>query len=164
MSFRWEHYLDLAERLRQQAMARPRTDPPGSPNLGEGENPTPSTQSSLAEAALRTAVSRAYYAAYHSARELLCGKGIYPPKLESHESVWKEFEALGPRQATRIMNQGRNLKKARIDADYKPEPASATGQATSSEALLMHWQKQAEWATRTARQVLDLLNQIQPRS
>ena len=70
MSFDWSDYLDLAQDLFTQSANSPYTD-----------------------AGLRSAISRAYYAAYHKARSRLYDKwGIaVPTDASAHSAVRKEF-------------------------------------------------------------------------
>jgi uncharacterized protein (UPF0332 family) len=94
MSFDWSHYLDLAEELIERAA--------NSPN---------------AEADLRSAVSRAYYGAFHQARLYL--KDAFGIAIErdaySHAQVRRAFQ---DRQYYKI---AANLSRMRVDrnkADY----------------------------------------------
>jgi uncharacterized protein (UPF0332 family) len=97
MAFEWEDYLVLAEDL--------------------------STDND--EAALRSAVSRAYYAAFNIARDFLSINGfvVSENKASVHHEVWNEYERRGDTWAT-VYKYGDALKKQRRDADYilKPRP------------------------------------------
>ena len=91
--FSWRHFLNTARNLSQS------TD----------------------EASLRTAVSRAYYAAFHEARAYLARFN----KLEQgseHEKVWRAFDRpTDRRQYREIWTWGTRLRKARVEADYHLE-------------------------------------------
>jgi uncharacterized protein (UPF0332 family) len=71
------------------------------------------------EAAARSAISRAYYAAFGTAREHLVQRGIAVPKAgPAHALVWDHFHAVGDTLHRRIANLGRTLRKYRGHADY----------------------------------------------
>lgn len=91
MAFDWEQYLALARRLAAAA------------------GPT--------EADLRTAVSRAYYAAFNRAR-VLAGQQL-PSAEGSHERVWRELERAHDRERMAIGKSGSRLKQERVRADYR---------------------------------------------
>lgn len=72
----------------------------------------------------RTAISRAYYAAYHACLQRYETKyGKVPPKQGAgvHEQLWSAF--MDKRQLGNIYKQvaedGRRLKTRRVKADYK---------------------------------------------
>lgn len=93
MPFDWAEYLRLAEELAQR------------------QND---------EAAFRSAVSRAYYAAYCQACAYLNQKNIPIPQGEgSHDRVWKSFASLPGRTHTGIQTNGDRLKRKRVLADYQ---------------------------------------------
>ncbi|WP_437898067.1 hypothetical protein [Sorangium sp. So ce124] len=160
MSFRWEAYLDLAQQLAMGPVAPP------APPEGEGgeQAPPPAAPPGPSEAALRTAVSRAYYSAYHLAREYVESKNLASVgKLESHTSVWKALEATRgkprPRQEIAISVKGFALMKARKDADYEIDrPPSAP--PSTPEARQRYWKGQADLAVKHAGTIRDLLAQI----
>ncbi len=93
--FDWETFLVLAEELAQ------RSD----------------------ESSQRSAVSRAYYAAFCSARNFLHDEKTYIPKGsgEDHKKVWNHFQQSGDKVRRRIGNNGNSLKKMRSNADYENE-------------------------------------------
>lgn len=75
------------------------------------------------EAALRSAISRAYYAAFNRARAYCIAKGIpVPESLDntSHKAVWDALSNRG-RTLAGAHSNGTRLKRKRVDADYKPE-------------------------------------------
>ncbi len=91
--FAWTNYLDLARRLASRPEAT--------------------------EASLRSAISRAYYAAFHKAAELLVGDGFELTRRgEDHQTVWNEFERNRPRLQKPIGVHGRKLRDDRRKADY----------------------------------------------
>lgn len=93
MSFDWNEFRELAEKLRQ------------------GEN----------EAAKRTAISRIYYAVYHRAKNYLENEGFQFRQFESsHRQIWDEFKDKG-RTFAAIGNTGDRLRANRVKADYIAE-------------------------------------------
>jgi uncharacterized protein (UPF0332 family) len=73
----------------------------------------------LEEAALRTAISRAYYAAFHKARQSFLGQSyIFPQRRDTHEEVIFAIERSETVQARRAAIHLRNLKDLRHRADY----------------------------------------------
>jgi uncharacterized protein (UPF0332 family) len=124
MAFQWEDYLILAE------------------DLGGDEND---------EAALRCAVSRAYYAAFHVAKDFLNGLDdpalkVSENKQSIHYEVWKAFLGRG-RHWESVYNNGDRLRKRRVDADYEPEPKYPNGK-------LKNWSKEVEQSLHEADNVL----------
>ena len=89
--FDWSDFLDVAEELAQRT----------------GD-----------EAALRTAIGRAYYAALGMARDHLARSGIRIPQAAAHTIVWDRFRASPDRAERRIANLGQQLRKRRRRADY----------------------------------------------
>jgi uncharacterized protein (UPF0332 family) len=99
MTFNWKDYLTFAENI---------YDAP--------ELPGPR------EAALRAAVSRAYYAAFCASVEFGQSIGFYPSKNgEDHESIRKFFREMKPESSTaqRISVQLNRLHDNRKKADYR---------------------------------------------
>ncbi|NJK32228.1 MAG: hypothetical protein HC927_07375 [Deltaproteobacteria bacterium] len=73
------------------------------------------------EAALRSAVSRDYYAVFHAARSILADLDPSyrsPIGHESHLSIWHALAALQYRQSRSAAGLGRSLLSARTTADY----------------------------------------------
>jgi uncharacterized protein (UPF0332 family) len=98
MSFDWSEYLDLAQELAGQATG-------------------PSSQ----EAKLRSAISRAYYAAFCSARNHLRDKERHtiPSGGEAHQYVQNQFKKGGDKVRKKV---GENLNRLHIHrkkADYE---------------------------------------------
>jgi len=72
------------------------------------------------EAALRSAISRAYYAAFNQARAYCATKEIEISKAsDSHQVVWRVFDA--GRTLRGIHVNGIRLMRRRVQADYDPE-------------------------------------------
>lgn len=114
MAFDWSKYLDLARELAQRGSD---------------------------EAALRTAVSRAYYAVFCSARDLLASEGSFPPRgLPVHKWVWDEFKSHPDAGRQLVGSTADGLRRARSFADYE-------GQATG-------WDTKARVAIATASNLL----------
>ncbi len=67
------------------------------------------------QASQRTAVSRAYYAAYHAAT-LHANQNGYAES--SHGRLWKMYSSDSDANARRISTLGNQMKRAREDADY----------------------------------------------
>lgn len=65
--------------------------------------------------AVRTAVSRAYYAAYHLARELLSTWGF---EVRAHEVLIQHLNAAGDQTLGEIAAMLATLREARLRADY----------------------------------------------
>lgn len=101
MTWDWARYLDLARALR------------GCASLAE-------TPPAMAEAMLRAAASRAYYAAFHVAREWAVARNNYvSPRVDAHQSLIKHFRRGGASRAEQ--QTSRDLQGARIcreNADY----------------------------------------------
>lgn len=93
MSFEWEHYLHLAQRLAQEDD----------------------------EASQRSAISRAYYAAFHTARKYV-EKAHPEVSLRQHGvehgAIWDHLK-LGSSREPVIGQQGDRLRQARVKADYR---------------------------------------------
>jgi len=74
------------------------------------------------EAAYRIATSRAYYAAYWKARQLLEKNGAVFPQKRSHEFCWKSFSAVYSEDGEQIGRLGFDLRARRVHADYEDIP------------------------------------------
>ena len=99
MAFDWIAYLWLAKELVGQA------------TIPSGE-----------EAKLRAAISRAYYAAFHSARMYMRRQGAPTPAVRTytaHEAVIHWFEDQPQRQYKAVGARLRRLKDERVAADYE---------------------------------------------
>ncbi len=119
--FDWEEFLVFAEQLTERG-----TD----------------------EAALRSAISRAYYAVYHRASAYLRANAlVLPGSRLSHRTVWGAFEAGSHPRRLQVWARGDVLRRLRTSADYhNPFPGDL--------------QTLARDATLEARAVLDLLDQL----
>ena len=76
------------------------------------------------EASKRSAVSRAYYSAFHFARAWLENRSVPVPRDgTAHQIVWEEFERIGDETSSQnprhVGQQGRRLRDERNRADYK---------------------------------------------
>jgi uncharacterized protein (UPF0332 family) len=114
MPFDWKQYLSFADELSKRSE----------------------------EAALRSAVSRAYYAAFCTARNHLRGKGEQIPDSEqTHKVVWESFQRRGKTYAA-VYQNGVRLRSRRRQADYEDEIKDLSNLVT--EALrdaknVLHW-------------------------
>jgi uncharacterized protein (UPF0332 family) len=71
------------------------------------------------EAEWRTAVSRAYYAAFHVARELLVQCGFLVPRADpAHSYLWLRLCNCGHLDVQRAGGELNTLRRARNEADY----------------------------------------------
>lgn len=123
MPFDWHSYLSLAERL-----------------LGD-----PS------EAAQRSAVSRAYYAALSCSREWLIERGVATTISTdaSHQAIWDAFRGGRSGPARRIHQKGTRLRRQRRSADYDNEFEGNVAE-------------NARLAARLARELLQDLGRLRP--
>ncbi len=85
------------------------------------------------EASHRSAVSRAYYCAYHQALNHLSEHHNFQFSEDkpAHDQVWREFNNKGPSYNQVWMN-GDKLKKLRVDADYRSDAAISANAAAAS--------------------------------
>ena len=90
-NFNWNDYLDLAEELKER---------------------------NESEAALRSAISRAYYAVFCQVRDNLKEEGVQLPEREIHRFVWNYYKNKG-RSFTAIYINGDGLRNNRNTADYE---------------------------------------------
>lgn len=118
MNFSWDTYIDLAIRLETE---------------------------SSDEASQRTAISRAYYAAFHVASEVVRTQELCPPGQRlTHDHAWRLFRVSDLPNGKEVAKLGFDLKDARVAADYRnPFPGDLTREvidaiadATSIIALL----------------------------
>lgn len=96
MAFSWEEYLRLAKQLSQHD-----TD----------------------EASLRSAVSRAYYAVFCKARNMISketGK-VFSGTAEEHREVWNSYRLKGGTNQKAIGDFGIQLRNSRNLVDYSDE-------------------------------------------
>jgi uncharacterized protein (UPF0332 family) len=127
MSFDWAEFLTLAEALQSAP-----------------ESPGPRV------AALRTAASRAYYAAFHYAVDLALGEGFQPTfRGDDHKGIQKHFRDYKPTDPLRrkISIDLNKLWNHRREADYD---SNLTRQPNSL----------ADQAIGMARSVLDKLDSL----
>ena len=125
MSFAWPDFLTLARSLHQD---------PGCPGPDE--------------ACLRSAVSRAYYAAYRTARDWAQSQSFTVTKEgREHEAVRRYFNRHSNIVANKVGADLLRLSRARNRADY--------------DALIKgSWPRQAKAAVKRAQGVLDILTSL----
>ncbi len=72
------------------------------------------------EASQRSAISRAYYCAYHQALAHLTAHHQFQvsESKPAHDQVWREFSRKGL-SYREVWNKGDRLKKLRVEADYR---------------------------------------------
>ncbi len=117
--FAWEDFLTLAEDLQN---------------------------SRIDEAALRAAVSRAYYAAFNLSLSFLEHRQIAVTGMANkHQALWNEFQR-GPDNNWKTVSRiGDRLKMRRVEADYllKPRDWKQEAKAAIAEAKnVQHWLQQ----------------------
>jgi len=96
MSFDWSEYLGLAQQLAGKAKI-----------------------SATRESRLRSAISRAYYAAFIQARNYLRDRdGVVIPTQNTHEYVINQFLNSSDEERKKIGRQLRRLRSNRNQADY----------------------------------------------
>jgi hypothetical protein len=72
------------------------------------------------DAALRSAISRADYAAYGRAAAYLVARGEFADRAVTHLGVWAVFKDLPEPARREIWTLGLRLKDQRVKADYQP--------------------------------------------
>jgi uncharacterized protein (UPF0332 family) len=97
-AFSWRTYLRLAESLVEPSSGRD-------------------------EAALRSAASRAYYAAFNLALEWAAAESIDTSPHDdecgnSHQACWRAFREHGDKNLRKVGTEGRDLRDIRVQADY----------------------------------------------
>jgi hypothetical protein len=90
VTFSWEEYLVLAKELSRKS----------------------------GEAAMRSAISRAYYAAYQTARRHKGSRNAMATQGGTHGAVWKALRESGNRDWRKAGNQGKDILEYRRQADY----------------------------------------------
>jgi uncharacterized protein (UPF0332 family) len=93
------------------------------------------------EAAWRSAISRAYYAAFHVARELMTDLGFTVPQGDStHGYAWIRLQNCGDAQAKKAGSNLNVLRGLRNKADYDLRPplrqSSAAAQVNIAEQVI----------------------------
>lgn len=83
------------------------------------------------EAALRSAVSRAYYAVFCTARGHLRLQRVEVPRKAPHDFVWNHYRHAGGLRR-QIGLDGDRLKKNRNLADYEDSPFDLAGKVKDS--------------------------------
>ncbi len=83
------------------------------------------------EAALRSSISRAYYAAYHHAKTYCASKSI--PIINSgggnsdHYDLWETFGKRAGTTFAAVHTMGNRLKRKRVNADYDANISGLAG-------------------------------------
>jgi uncharacterized protein (UPF0332 family) len=70
------------------------------------------------EAALRSAISRAYYCIYHKALDRAISSGYVDAR--SHQTLWALYGGNPDRLCRKLSDLGSRMKKERVSADYEP--------------------------------------------
>jgi uncharacterized protein (UPF0332 family) len=85
------------------------------------------------EASQRSAISRAYYCAYHQALNHLAEHHNFQISEDrpAHDQVWREFSGKGL-SYREVWNKGDKLKKLRVDADYRSDAVISVDTTTTS--------------------------------
>ena len=103
------------------------------------------------EAALRTAISRIYYAVYWRSRILLESEGFILRQFEaSHIQIWNEYKKKAGQTNRAIGKGGSELHRFRIQADYVAEIKDITKITSDSFSL--------------ARNILSYLSQLESKT
>jgi uncharacterized protein (UPF0332 family) len=160
MSFRWQHFLDLAEDLsKQQALQRvARAKNEVSVDANTSVLPTQTLAGAAQESAYRTCISRAYYAAFHIVREYVETRDPQLRQKEnSHQWVWDQLNPRYRRQERTIQDNGFTMKRARKAADYELEFPSWDRKSGVS---ARNWIELAEFSILTARRIQKLVDDI----
>ena len=94
------------------------------------------------EAGQRTAINRAYYAAYHAASAFVRTRALHPPgEPLTHDRVWRLIRHSTLPNSAEIAKLGFDLKGARLGADYRnPFPgnlASEVKDALANSAVII---------------------------
>ena len=106
MPFDWSKFLDLARRLSAET-----TD----------------------EASLRSAVSRAYYAAFNTAADRMRQDGkTVPEDGTAHVEVWRYYSGANDQFSRKIGSDGSRLKTRRRDSDYDGRRTPSAGEVNES--------------------------------
>ena len=111
-----------------------------------------SAQSSSAgstEADWRSAVSRAYYAAFHETRDLLTALGFVAPRAEmAHAYLWRRLENCGNAIVAKAGSRLNQLRRERNRADY--------------DVKLNLAKQDAEAAVKSAATIIETLQALKP--
>jgi uncharacterized protein (UPF0332 family) len=106
------------------------------------------------EAEWRSAVSRAYFAAFHVARELLLGLGFRAPQADrAHSYLWLRLANAGVADVKLAGNRLNALRGQRNRADYASRPllfqATAANEVKNAEDIIQALDAAAVEPTRT---------------
>lgn len=95
------------------------------------------------ESSLRSAISRAYYAAFKTA-EHYCEKNGFPPvdTGKPHQDVWEAFNNKGGKTFTSVYEKGQRLRRKRTISDYRSHeiisPSTAQDSLRESYTILYY--------------------------
>lgn len=87
------------------------------------------------EAALRSAISRAYYAAYHHAKRYCATQSIQiitSGGNSDHYDLWETFGKKAGKTFAAVHTVGDRLKRKRLNADYDSEISGLAGVVADS--------------------------------
>lgn len=122
--FEWGDFLSLAHRLTSR----------------------PSGQAT--EADLRSAIGRAYYAAYHAASDYVRVRSLVPATERlTHNAVWGTLARDNARERSEAGQRGDALRRIRIVADYR-NPFPDTDIAARTTAAIIEAESLIEVITR----------------
>jgi len=111
--------------------------------------------SEAAEVSWRSAVSRAYYAAFHVARELLEDMGFAVPRADrAHAYLWRHLSNCGDPNVQAAGHQLNDLRGDRNEADYdlglSLARKVANGQVRAAQKIIDIFQAAGTEPTRSA--------------
>jgi uncharacterized protein (UPF0332 family) len=93
---------------------------------------------SLGAAEYRSAISRTYYAAHHTARAFLIGLGVKPPAgPQGHGAIWNALLAAQDQDVVDAGSELRDLHAERRRADYELGDRSVETQASAVAAVTL---------------------------
>jgi uncharacterized protein (UPF0332 family) len=115
----------------------------------------------MSEAEWRSAVSRAYYSAFHTARLLLKRLGFEVPTADrAHAYLWLRLANSGHTIVQRAGNELRDLRRKRNDADYdleRPIDELLAGENVSLATDVVRVLEQLPSSPASTRQVTDAI-------
>jgi uncharacterized protein (UPF0332 family) len=114
----WNAYLSLAREL--------------------GQSNASTLSVTAGDAAMRSAISRAYYSAYHCARAYIGEaevKRIAKGTDGSHRAIWEWLENRKSVQEKNVSTKGQRLRIERNDADYVDRPRKRLAEMVTTSLL-----------------------------
>lgn len=97
-------------------------------------------------AASRTAISRAYYAVFHTAERLLQRMGFHRPKKDHHIALQRRLKNSGDADLTTVGMQLEQLHHERVQADYH---------------LDVHWPENKDTSLRIVQKVATMIDALE---